>query len=276
MTRRIYKQAAALLVVGAVLAVVAGAASAATVYNNIPAKLPGNFPSVGFEANQTSEFGGQIGTAVLPQQREPTITIVMSSWACERGVWTWPSNGAPCATAGGATFTWPVTLKIYQVAAEDEPGTLIFSRTQTFNMPYRPSASSKCTGANAGKWFLKGTCFNGKAFKIVFPNVGIVMPPKSIISVAYNTSDYGAEPQRPKPCDFEERGCPYDSLNVAVHSKGEGGPTVGSNPAPDDAYINSTTAGNYCENEAAVGKFALSDNCWTEEQPVMSVTKTRR
>jgi hypothetical protein len=274
MTRRISKHVAALLATSALLAVAAGAASAATVYNNMPGKLPGNFASIGFEATSSSEFGGEI-EAAGPQLRNPTVTVVMSSWACERGVWTWPSNGEACATAGGMTFSWPVTLNVYEVSGE-EPGPLIFSRTQTFAMPYRPSASSKCTGANAGKWFQKGTCFNGKAFKITFPNLGIVLPPKSIISVAYNTSDYGAELQRPKPCNSEPRGCPYDSLNVAVHSKGDGPPTVGSNPAPDDAYVNSTWAEMYCESPGGLGKFALSDNCWTEEQPVMLVNRTKR
>src|SRR3981081_3008876 len=101
MTRRIFKHVAALLATGALLAVAAGAASAATVYNNIPSPLPGNLPSVGFEATQTSEFGGEVEFALVPQQREPTVAVVMSSWGCQRGNWNWPRSGASCATAGG-------------------------------------------------------------------------------------------------------------------------------------------------------------------------------
>jgi hypothetical protein len=282
MTRRIYKHAAALLVMSALLAAVAGAASAATVYNNIPSPLPGNLPSWGFEATQSSEFGGEVEFSLAPQQRNPTVAVIMSSWGCERGNWNWPRSGAPCATRGGSTFSWPVTLNIYETGvAEDSVGPLIKTVTQTFTMPYRPSASSKCTGANTGKWFTKGKCFNGKAFKIQFGGLGLVLPRKAIISVAYNTSDYGAEKQRPQPCDSEEQGCPYDSLNVAIRSAGEGGPSIGSDPAPEDVFLNSITAADYCANPGGVGTFAVSEGepgeCkWTEEQPAFEVYKTSR
>ncbi|MBI2356983.1 hypothetical protein HYV12_02970 [Candidatus Dojkabacteria bacterium] len=35
-------------------------AASAVVYNSIPDPLPGNVPSLGFEATSTSEFGGQV------------------------------------------------------------------------------------------------------------------------------------------------------------------------------------------------------------------------
>jgi hypothetical protein len=53
-------------------------------------------------------------------------------------------------------------------------------------------------------------------------------------------------------------------------------PSIGSDPLPESAYINSLTAADYCENGAAVGTFAVSQNCWTGEQPAFEVSKTTK
>ena len=46
--------------------------------------------------------------------------------------------------------------------------------TRTFTIPYRPSASSHCTGAQAGEWFKNGQgCFNGLAHTIGFTLTGL-------------------------------------------------------------------------------------------------------
>src|SRR6185312_15991887 len=90
---RVVRLAAALLTAVAVAAVTAAAASAAVVYDNVPAKLPGNFASIGFAATSTTEFGGEIeltGTA----RKQPSVTVVMSSWACQSGGW----NTEDCST----------------------------------------------------------------------------------------------------------------------------------------------------------------------------------
>lgn len=264
------KLACAMLAATAVLAVVAGTASAAPepIYNNIPSPLPGNLPSLGFQATQTSEFGGQVEFAGAAR-KNPTVKVTMSSWGCVTGTW----YGGNCGTPAGSKFEWPITVSVYEVGPENAVGALIARSAKTFKMPYRPSANyAKCNGANAGKWYSSATatCFNGRAFTIAL-GLKVTLPERAIISVAYNTSNYGVTPQH-AACQSTEAGCPYDSLNVAVREAGEGGPSLGSDPAPADAYINSTTAGNYCENEAAVGTFALSKNCWTEEQPAIAVT----
>ena len=261
---------AALAVTG-ILALMAAAASAAPepIYNNIPSPLPGNLPSVGFEANQASEFGGQVEFAGAAR-KNPTVKVTMSSWACVTGSW----SAKNCGTPAGSKFEWPLTVSIYEVGPANSVGPLIARASKSYKMPYRPSANfANCNGANAGKWYSKANnaCYNGKAFSISIGLKVAKLPEKAIISVAYNTSDYGVEPQK-AACQATEPGCPYDSLNVAVREAGEGGPTVGSDPAPADTYINSTTAGNYCENEAGVNTFALSKGCWTEEQPAFAVT----
>jgi hypothetical protein len=257
-----------------VSAIAAGAAGAEVVNNNIPGPpLPANVPSVGFEATQTSQFGGQVELAGTARKGGP-VTVGMSSWGCQSGSWT----GTPeCVTAMGAKFAWPVTLNVYQVGAANSVGALVTSVTKTFNMPYRPSQNNHCyTGTCTGAYYSASAkeCFHSKLFKITFPLGKITLPSKVIIGVAYNTSDYGAEPQRPKSpaCETGSGGCPFDSLNVGVREATEPGPSVGSASDPADAYINSTTVGNYCANPLGVGTFALSAGCWTGEQPTFAVS----
>ncbi|HYM54661.1 MAG TPA: hypothetical protein VES97_04820 [Solirubrobacteraceae bacterium] len=262
----------------AALAATAGtAAGAQVIYNNIPLPFPGGMSSMAFQATQTSEFGGQVQFAGALRAR-PTVTVVMSSWACQSG--NWFEND--CVTSPGATFTEPVTLNVYEVGAGGAPGALLASDTQTFQMPYRPSANHvKCpqTGPEeSGRFFLKGECLHERVFKILFPNVPLNLPEKAIITVAYNTSQYGPAPYGALACESEPQGCPYDSLNVAVRNPGFEAtpvPTVGSDPLPEDAYISSITAGNYCENPGGVGKLAISKNCWTQEQPAIAVKATK-
>ena len=267
---RISKLTLVLFAATAVLAVGAGAASAASepVYNNIPSPLPGNLPSIGFQATQTSEFGGQVEFAGT-NRKNPTVKVTMSSFACVTGSW----NGGNCGTPAGSKFEWPITISVYEVGGENSVGSLVARASKTFKLPYRPSANyAKCNGANAGKWYsmVSHECFNGKAFSISLGLKVAKLPEKAIIGVAYNTSNYGAEPQH-AACQSTEAGCYYDALNVGVREAGEGGPSLGADPAPADAYINSTTAANYCENPGGVGTFALSKNCWTEEQPAFAV-----
>lgn len=266
MTGRISKLAVAILVVTALVAVAAGTASAAVIYNNIPNPFPGNVASQAFEATSTSEFGGQVtfaGTA----RKNPTVTVVMSSWACQSG------SAPTCETNLNETFNWPVTLNVYKVGAGNSVGTKIASDTKTFVMPYRPSANKKCPGTGAEQGW-GPSCFHGKAFKIVFEPQG-PLPAQAIISVAYNTSDYGATPQRPKFCN-SNGGCPYDSLNVGLREEGvEPGVVVGSNLS-GSAYLSSTWTGAYCDGGAGgTGTFRLDAGCWAPYQPAFEVKASK-
>jgi hypothetical protein len=265
----------AILAITAVLAITAGAASAVTytpIYKNIPAPLPGNVPSQPFQAQQASEFGGQVEVSGA-SANNTKVTVAMSSWACQSGTW----NEGTCVTTAGAKFEWPVTLKIYLPKPDNSVGPQIAQLTQTFKMPYRPSANpTKCTG---GRWYSYGKCFNGKLFKIVFPLKGVYLSDNAIISVVYNTSGYGPEPQGyGNLCNTEPQGCPYDSLNVGVEDPTNPvfatSPFTGTQPLPNDAYINSATAGVYCDGGAGgTGTFRLEGGpgCWTGMQPLFEV-----
>jgi hypothetical protein len=234
---RVARSVTVLLATAAVLACAsasAGAASLTPVYNNIPATLPGNVPSEAFEATSTSQFGGEVQLAG-PTLNSTKVTIAMSSWACQSG----GAEDGTCVSASGAKFEWPVTLHIYAAGTGDTVGTQIASLTKTFKMPYRPSANAtKCAGN--GGWFKQGSCFHGKLFKIAFALKGTSIPSKAIVSVSFNTTDYGAAPTHVPG--------PYDSLNFGGF---EGAPSVGSDPQPQSDYTDSTWTGAYCDAGAA-------------------------
>jgi hypothetical protein len=275
---RACKLAATALIAFAALAVSAGSASATTAveYNNLPATNPGNVVSESFEANQQAQLGGQIQFAGSNLGSGGSINVGLSSWACEKGAWT----GSPeCVTAPGGKFAWPITLNINQVGPGNSVGPLIESITKTFNIPYRPSQSNRyCTGSHAGAWWdaVLKTCFHGKYATIAFPlKDNFLWPARAILSVSYNTSDYGAEPQRPKPCDSEPQGCPYDSLNVGLAElETEPAPSVGAYPTPANAYQNTLYAPYYCDGGAGgTGTFRLDEGCW-KYQPLFKVKAT--
>ncbi len=234
------------------------AANATVVYNNIPAPLPGNLPSVGFQATSTAEFGGLVEFAAT-QRKEPTVTAVMSSWACQFG------SGTTCATVPGATFPQQITLNIYRAnAITNEPeGTPISTTRQTFEIPYRPTANKKCKASPEGQGWGK-ECFKGKTHAIVFHPTEVILPARAILSLAYDTQSYGANPTGVEG--------PYNSLNVAV-TNGEAPPSlsVGADPLPEYAYVNSTWSAMYePEPHGAVGTFSLA-NGWSGYQPVFKV-----
>jgi hypothetical protein len=245
----------ALLAVIAVMALGASAASAAgeVIYSDLPAVKPGNVVSQGFEATATSSFGGQVEFGATAR-KNPTVTVIMSSWACQSGSW-YEKN---CVTAMGAKFEWPITFTVNEVGPGDTVGAQLGSATKTFKIPYRPSASKKCTGASAGAWYHMGQCFNGKAVKLYLPLKIAKLPAKAIVTVSYDTSHYGATPQAPQACNSEPQGCPYDSLNVGVQDGFENPsgtpPTVGAFPTPDLAYVN-----------------GASEEGWTGFQPLFEV-----
>lgn len=225
--------------------------------------------SVGFEATAASEFGGQVAFAGT-NRHKPKVTLVLSSWGCETGFW----YSGNCGTTTGAKFNAAITLNVYAVGVNDEPGNLLGSVTHTFAILYRPSANySKCTGADAGKWYkaADATCYNGKALKKSVSLGSLDLPDKVIIGVAYNTTHYGYNPLgESTTCYTTDGGCGYDALNVGT---GDSPATVGSQPLPDDAYFNSTQGSQYCDGGAnGTGTFRLDAGCWGGYQPAFRVT----
>jgi hypothetical protein len=263
-----------------VLALGAGAAGAAqtTVYNNIVSPLPGNFASVGFEATSTAEYGGQIelaGTA----RKHPVVTVAMSAWACQEG----STASSTCMTPKpNKKFKWSLTLNIYSVGAGNSVGTKLASVSHTFAMPYRPSQSAACaTAGKPGAWLDAAApgaetaekCFHGMAFPVTFHTKATTpLPSKVIVSVAYDTSNYGEKPVGTTACNSTPAGCYYDSLNVSVIEPAEKGLTVGSDPT-ESQYVNSNWSEMYCGKTESLNTFAPSGVCayYEGSQPAFEV-----
>ncbi len=254
---RAAKLVVALLAMSAASAATASAST--SIYDNIPMPLPGNMVSMAFEATSTSEFGAQVEFAGTVR-KNPTVTVTMSSWACQN-----LKGGAACLTASGATFEWPITLNVYAVGAGNAPGALLATQTTTFKIPYRPSANTKkCSLTAEGVIGWGKECYSGKTHNITFHLSGVTLPAKAILAIAYNTSDYGYAPTHGPDIG-------QDSMNVAVREPAEGGPSVGSDPLPSGAYLNSLWSGAYCEGALGTGTFRLDEGCWTGYQPAIAV-----
>jgi len=249
-------------------------ASTGAAYNSIPGPLPGNVPSEAFEATQTAEFGDQAalagGGGVVK-----SVDVLLSSWGCESGSW----SNADCSTTAGATFSHPITLNLYNVGSGNSVGSLIATKTQTFDIPYRPSRDDvNCTGANAGKWYsaAESHCYNGLATTVTFDFTGsvVTVPANVIVSVAYDTTHYGYNPiGESAACYSSSGGCGYDSLNVGLNT---GAPSTGSDAVPDDAYVYGQGNYPYCDSGAGgIDVFRLDAGCWTGYTPGFAVALDR-
>jgi hypothetical protein len=248
-----------------------GGGGGKVIYDSTVSPFPGNLPSVGAEAYAFSEFGDQVTFAGTARKLRE-VTVQLSSWGCQAGHW----YSGDCVTAPGATFTVPITFTVYNPGPGGTAGAPIVTRTQTFTVPYRPSADPvNCTG---GRWFHPTLgCFNGLLASITFDfkSLNVTLPGSVVYGISYNTSHYGPAPiGESPPCYTSSSGCPYDSLNIAL------APTVvvGSKPSPDTVFQNTSYASNYCDGGAAgVGTFRLdspTSACWAGYVPAVQFTAT--
>ena len=217
------------------------------VYDAIGPTVPSNVPSVSFAAESINEFGDLVTLAPGPRELT-TVSVLMSSQACEAG------SGATCDTTEDATFDHPLTITLYNVAgtpAAPTVGSVIATLTDTFTIPFRPSADpTNCTGPNAGRWFDGTTCLTGIAVVVdfAFP-AGIILPDTLIWGIAYNTATTGRAP-------IGTPG-PYDSLNVGALTVN---PTVGTDVDEDMAFIADFPSGPF-----------VSDLGWTGNRPMARI-----
>jgi hypothetical protein len=229
-------------------------ASDSVVFDAIVTPLPGNLPSLGFQATQTAEFGDLVQLAGTNRVLQ-SATVTMSDWA-----------KASDYNSAATTWTHPITFNVYDVDTTTPVralGALLGSVTQIVTIPWRPEADPTNCPAAPTAWFSStdNTCYNGLAFNVTF-DLGAIgtVPDKIIYGIAYNTNTWGASPiGLPGP---------YESLNVGLNSAA---PTVGTDVDPDAVFWNTMTAGNYADGGSLVGTFR-SDANWTPYRPAVSLT----
>ena len=196
-----------------------------------------NLPSVGVEAYSFNQIGDEVILKRVTKIK--SVTVTLSDWACQSGAW----NTHDCLTTPGATFPTSFTLNIYKAGSTDTagvttPGGLLLTKTKTFAIPYRPSASSHCTGAEAGEWFKNGQgCFNGLAHNVTFTLTGLhAKLPKDVVwGVSYSSDDSGPNP-------IGGTSAPQDALNVGLAPKVR----VGHKRFPDTVFWDTRFAGFSC------------------------------
>ncbi|MDR3649433.1 MAG: hypothetical protein P4L20_10110 [Acidimicrobiales bacterium] len=265
-----------------------------TIYDSIVDPSPGNLPSWAFQATQTSEFGNQVTFAGTARVLD-NVVVQMASWTCGN-----LAGGASCATAPGATFSEPITLNIYDAPALGNsapegtlitPGSLIATDTQTFNIPYRPSADpnyatdclpdvtmSSPISDFVGTWYDSAIdqatgspvgCLNGLLANVTFDFGHVSLPNNVVYGIAYNTTTWGYHPYgNAHACDATTS-CGYDGLNVALTTTST--PSVGGDPDPGSLFHNAAGTYGYCDGGtspgAGVGIFRLDSpgpvlQCW--------------
>ncbi|HXH38784.1 MAG TPA: DUF11 domain-containing protein [Thermoanaerobaculia bacterium] len=213
-----------------------GVAMAAPViiYSSIPAPLPPNVPSEPFQAGHAAEFGDLVQFAGTIRGLTH-VTFLMSDHAQATDFPSFPG-------ASGPSWNYPLTLNLYNVdnsgGNPPQPGTLIATRTQTFAIPWRPAPDPTCSDPT--RWRASdGNCYTGVAFLVTFDFTGTTVPNQIIYGLAFNTQTFGANPVGSPG--------PYDSLNAGL---AQVPPTIGSNPFPDNAFLNSPDNSGYNDGGA--------------------------
>ena len=250
---RLLRGLAVVLAAGAIVAGVGPANAASTIYDSIPAPLPPNVPSLGYEATSTTEFGDDIIFAGT-DRFVTDVTVTMSAWA--------PYSDFPAMDPGG--WTHPITLNIYAVddsGPDPAVGPLLHSVTQTLPIPWRPEADPTCPNPTAWR-FDASNCYNGFAFNITF-NVNFMVSANEVIfGIVYNTADYG-------PAPIGAPG-PYNSLNVGLRDTsggGDGPVPVGTDREVDALFWNTSFTGFY--TEPCPGGTFCRDTAWTPYTPAI-------
>jgi hypothetical protein len=203
-------------------------ADGVVLYNTIPGTLPVNLVSESYEADATSELGNLIQFAGGSSAYSLTsATIVLSDWAPQSD-WTSLINGTTITSTG---FYIPLTLNMYTVGANNSVGARLEGVSVDAFIPWRPAATSTCGNNYLGS---DGFCHGGSLSTVTFDLAGLNVPDTIIYGLAYNTEHYGSVPTGVPG--------PYVSLNFALSSDA---PSVGSNPLPGDAYVNSLNSADY-------------------------------
>ena len=232
------------------------------VYNATPSVTPQtSYPSLGFQATQTSEFGDYVhlsGTARVLNR----VTVTMVTWAKFSDYSTNPTY-----MGNSTSWTHPITINIYSAHLNGNgiPDELLATTTQTTTIPWRPADNPSCS--NPQQWMDgNGNCNNGYAFNATFDMSGlnVTLPDDIIVGIAYNTQSYGTSP-------IGING-PYNSLNVAVPDNQV--VSVGNDDSVDQVFWNTVTKAWYTDGGASGFGVFRKDTNWTPNGTVAFKVET--
>ena len=227
------------------LALAGFAAHATVIYSNLQDPLPGNLPSLGYQATSTTELGDHIQFAAGPRKLD-SVTITMSNWALESTYGT-----------GGAGYLHDLTFSIYNYVNDTAAGSLITSDTINALIPWRPEADPTCPNGGTAWRATNGACYNGLAFNVTFDfsDQNIVLPDDILFGLSFNTQSYGETPTGVSGA--------YNSLNYALVSAS---PSVGTDVNPDSLFWN--TSYQPFLTTGVAGTFG-ADTAWTGYVPAV-------
>lgn len=230
-------------------------ANASVVYNSLPSPLPPNTPSQPFQAQQTFEFGDYVHLGGTDRNLT-TVTVGMSDWALYSDY-----TSDVRYNTNSATWSHPITINIYSnhLGVNGVPDTLLATKTQNIDIPWRPVGDPSCPDTGYGLGFAwkasDNNCYNGFAFNATFDlsSLNVTLPNDVIVSLAYNTQTYGAAP-------IGSNG-PYNSLNVLVPNNQS--VSIGSDDSNNEVFWNTSTAGWYADGGSAGVNTFRKDTGWS-------------
>jgi hypothetical protein len=256
-SRRVVRLAATTVVAVGCMAISAGAASAATevAYNNLNTVAPtvNGFPNEDTYSAypgyySSGGFGGLVEFADVQHQALGSITTQLDVFQCEHGVYSLEN----CYTGKSSKKfgdTW--TVSVYRPAPNHEELTLLTTGTATFKLHYRPTTNVSCPATPEGKGFGPNCDVGGYLQTVTFKHFSpaISLPDKVIILL---TSSAAPVVNIGLQASYKEYNT---STEEFVEEPAMGLPAFGSDPTPEDAYVN--------------GKF---ESGWAGFQPVFRVT----
>jgi len=230
------------IVIGA-LAMSAAAASATpatVVYSNLNTVQP----TVNARPNEDTysaapfefPYGGMVEFSHRPGVLK-RLTTQVDSFTCEHGIY----NLENCYTGNSTKkFSYELRASIYEVGAEDEPGTLVVSKAERFKIPFRPTTNVSCPATPEGKGFGRNCDVGGYLATVTFKMPAVVLPEKAIIlitdTINDNPSDVVNVGEQTSYKEWDEAlGPGYEGFIPEPPAHG-GVPSVGSDPLPDEVF----------------------------------------
>jgi hypothetical protein len=242
-SRKVVRLAATTVVAVGCLAISAGVADAAkeVAYDNlntVAQTVNGHPNEATYSAysgyfSSGGGFGGLVEFADVQHQQLSTLTTQLDVFQCEHGVYSLENcyTGKPSKKFAD---TW--TVSIYRPAPNHEELTLLTTGTATFKLHYRPTTTVSCPNTAEGKGFGPNCDVGGYLQTVTFKHFSpaISLPDRAIILLTSSASpvvNVGLQ------ASYKEYNTSTDEF---VAEPAIGLPAFGSDPYPEDAYVNGT------------------------------------